>query len=78
MAYKSFFWSSEEMFNIESLEIAQTAKNFWNFIVIKSNLQEIANFGDYPGDFRLLSGDREKRFKIGSLPDYLGELTVLT
>ena len=52
MAYKSFFWSSEETFNIESLEIAQTAKNIWNFIVIKSNLQEIANFGDYPGDFR--------------------------
>ena len=53
MAYKSFFWSSEETFNIESLEIAQTAKNIWNFIVIKLNLQEIANFGDYPGDFRL-------------------------
>ena len=50
MAHQSFFWSSEEMFNIKSLEIAQTAKNIWNFIVIKSNLQEIANFGDYPGE----------------------------
>ena len=34
MAYQSFFWSSGETFNIESLEIAQTAKNIWNFIVI--------------------------------------------
>ena len=37
----------------------------------------MANFGDYLGDFRLHSGDREIRFKIWSLPDYLGELTVL-
>ena len=37
----------------------------------------MANFGDYPGDFRLSSGDREKRFKIWSLPDYPGELTCM-
>ena len=37
----------------------------------------MANFGDYPGDVRLKSGDGEKRFKIWSLPDYLGELTAL-
>ena len=29
----------------------------------------MANFGDYPEGFRLLSGDREIRFKIWSLPD---------
>ena len=44
MAYQSFFWSSEETFNIKSLEIAQTTENIWNFIVIKSNLPENANF----------------------------------
>ena len=43
----------------------------------KSNVQNIAKFGNYPGDFRLQSGDREKRFKIGSLLDYLGEMTAL-
>ena len=37
----------------------------------------MANFGDYPGDVRLKSGDGEKRFKIWSLLDYLGELTAL-
>ena len=31
-----------------------------NFIVRKSILQELANFDDYLGDFRLLSGDQEK------------------
>ena len=25
----------------------------WNFIVRELNLQEMENFGDYPGDFRL-------------------------
>ena len=34
------------------------------------------NFGDYPGDIRLYSGDREIRSKIWSLPDYPGELTA--
>ena len=37
----------------------------------------MTNFGDYPGDFRLSSGHREKQFKIWSLPDYPGELTAL-
>ena len=36
----------------------------------------MANFGDYPGDFRLYSGDWEKRFEIWSLVDYPGELTA--
>ena len=35
------------------------------------------NFGDYPGDIRLYSGDQEIRSKIWSLPDYPGELTAL-
>ena len=40
--------------------------------------EEMANFGDYPGDFILLSGDREIRSKIWStLPDYLGDSTAL-
>ena len=39
--------------------------------------EEILNFGDYPGDFILLSGDREIWSKIWSLPDYPGELTAL-
>ena len=39
----------EETFDIHS-KIAQTTQNF---IVGKSNLQEMVNFGDYPGDFRL-------------------------
>ena len=37
----------------------------------------MANFGDYPGDFILKSGDREIRSKNWSLPDYPGELTAL-
>ena len=37
----------EETFNSK---IAQTTQNF---IVGKSNLQEMINFGNYPGDFRL-------------------------
>ena len=49
----------------------------WNLIVRKSDLQEMANFSDYPGDFRLWTGDREKQFKIWSLQDYPGELTAL-
>ena len=36
-----------------------------------------ANFGDYPGDIRPWSGDREIRSKIRSLPDYAGKLTAL-
>ena len=46
----------EETFDIDS-KIAQTTQNVWNFIVGKSNLQEKANFDDYPGDFRLQSVD---------------------
>ena len=39
----------EEMFDINS-KIAQTMQKF---IMGKSNLQEMINFGDYLGDFRL-------------------------
>ena len=39
--------------------------------------EEMANFGDYRGDFILLSGDHESRSKIWSLPDYPGELMPL-
>ena len=35
------------------LTVAQTMHIFSNFMMGKSNLQEMANFGDYPGDFRL-------------------------
>ena len=52
------------------------SSNIWNFIVRESSLQEMANLGDYPGDLRLQSGDREIRFKIWSLPDCPGELTA--
>ena len=61
----------EEMFNVNS-KIAQTTQNIWNLIIRKSNLQEMANFGDYPGDFRLQSGDREKRFKFLESPGLSG------
>ena len=36
----------EETFDVNS-GIAQTTWNIWNFIVRKSNLQQMANFGDY-------------------------------
>ena len=42
----------EETFDVNS-KITQTMQNIWNFIVRKSNLQEMANLVDYPGDFRL-------------------------
>ena len=42
----------EETFDVNS-KIAQTMQSIRNFIVRKSNLQEMANFGTYPGDFRL-------------------------
>ena len=44
---------NEETFDVNSTKIAQTTQNIWNFIVAKSTLQEIAKFGDYPGDFIL-------------------------
>ena len=59
----------EETFNVNS-KITQTMQNIRNFIVRKSNLQEME-------DFRLSSGDREKEFKIWSLLDYMGEWTAL-
>ena len=34
-------------------KIAQTTQNIWYFIIRESNLQEMANFGHYAGDFRL-------------------------
>ena len=42
----------EETFNVNR-KIAQTTQNIWNFIMRESNLQEMANFRDHPGDFRL-------------------------
>ena len=41
----------KEMFNVN--KIAQTMQNSWNFILRESILQEMANFGNYSGDFRL-------------------------
>ena len=66
----------EETFNI-NCKNSSNRQNIWNFNVRKSKLQEMANFGNYPGDFRLQSGDQEKWFKIWSLPDYPGELTAV-
>ena len=42
----------KETFDVNS-KITQTMQNIWNFIVRKSNLQEMAKLVDYPGDFRL-------------------------
>ena len=39
--------------------------------------EEMANFGDYRGDFILLSGAQKRRSKTWSLPDYPGELMPL-
>ena len=47
----------EEPFNVNR-KIAQTTQNIWNCIVRESNLQELANFGDYPGDFSNLETGR--------------------
>ena len=61
------------------IEIAQTMQII--DILLSENrayTEEMANFGNYPGDFILLSGDREIRSKIWStLPDYPGESTAL-
>ena len=54
---------------VEILTLSES-RVYWN--------EESANFGDYSGDFVLLSWDREMRSKIWSLPDYPGELTALT
>ena len=43
----------EKMFDVNS-KVDQIRQRVWNFIVKKSNLQEMANFGDYPGDIRLI------------------------
>ena len=43
MAYRSFL--RKLSFNINS-KTAQTTQNIWNFIVRKSNLEEMKNFGD--------------------------------
>ena len=52
-------------------KIAQTTQKIWHFIP-----KSLANFGDYPGDFRLQSVEWEIQSKIWSLPDYPGELTA--
>ena len=44
------YWS---LWGNKNCKIAQTVQTIWNFIVRKSIQQEMANFGDYPGDFRL-------------------------
>ena len=54
-------------------KIAQITPKRWNFIP-----ESLANFGSYPGDFRLYSGDWEIRSKIWSLPDYPLELTAMS
>ena len=43
----------EKMFDVNS-KVDQIRQSIWNSIVKKSNLQEMANFGDYPGDIRLI------------------------
>ena len=53
----------EEPFNVNR-KIAQTTQNIWNCIIRGSNLQELANFGDYPGDFSNLE-TRRNRLKSG-------------
>ena len=63
------------MFKVNS-KIAQTKQNSWNFLVFLEST-EMANFGDYPGDFILKPEDREIRSKNWSLPDYPGELTAV-
>ena len=51
MAYRSL-WGNVRCFDV-NCKIAQTTQNIWKFIFRKSNLQEMANLSDYPGDFRL-------------------------
>ena len=53
------------------------AQKMQNSVYLDSN-EEMANFGDYLGDFILKSGDREIRSKIWSPPDSPGKLTTLT
>ena len=52
---------NEEMFDV-NIKIARTTQHSWEFIVRNSSL---LNFGDYPGDFILWSGDREIWSKSG-------------
>lgn len=52
------------------------AQKMQNSVYLDSN-EEMANFGDYLGDFILKSGDFEIRSKIWSPPDSPGELTTL-
>ena len=66
----------EEPFNVNR-KIVQTMQNIWNCIVRESNLQELANFGDYPGDFSNLETGRNGLKSGVYLPDYPGELTAL-
>ena len=40
------------MFHVSS-KIAKTMQNVENIMVGESSLQEMANLGDYPGDFEL-------------------------
>ena len=58
-------------------------QNIWNFIDRKSNLQEMANLGDYPGDFRLFIwrlGETVQNLESPELPgrvDSPGEVSHL-
>ena len=61
-----------------------TILNMSHFVVRKSSLRQIANYVNYPGEYRHKSGDYrhktghwEIRFRIWKLPDYPGELTAL-
>ena len=64
----------EETFEVNSKKV-QGIQNIY-CRKVESTL-EMANFGNYPRDFILKSGDQETWSKIWSLPDYPGELTAL-
>ena len=60
----------EETFDINS-KMAKKTQNIWNFISTRNDkLRRLA------GRFQTLIWRPGKRFKIWSLPDYLGELTM--
>ena len=58
------------------LIVQQTTLNISDFLVRKSSRRQIANFVNYPGDWRHESGDQKMRLKIWRLPGYPGELTA--
>ena len=66
----------EESFYVNS-KIAQTTRNIGNFIVRKPNLQEMANFSDYPGISDSYPETRRNGSKSGVSWTFPGELTAL-